>query len=128
MSKKTDVFNVASIDTVIGSSVRLKGALSSDGDIGLDGTLTGDVKSGGHVTIGVNGRITGNIDAVSVQVAGRVKGNIVAADSVALMETAQLHGDIDTSRLEIASGAVFSGTSKMKAVEATEVTPPELSA
>jgi cytoskeletal protein CcmA (bactofilin family) len=121
MAKKADVFNVSSIDTVIGSGVRLKGNLSSEGDIAIDGALAGNVKSGGHVTVGINGRIGGTIAAISATIAGYVEGNVSAADSVHIMESGQVHGDIATGRLEIAMGAIFIGTSKMKPAEAAEV-------
>ena len=124
MAKKTDVFNVSHVDTVISSGVRLKGNLASDGDIAVDGTLVGNIASGGHVAIGVNARISGHIKAITAQIAGKVEGNVVATDSVSLMETAQLRGDIDTGRLEIEIGAIFIGTSKMKPAEASEVTAP----
>lgn len=119
---KTDVFNVSSIDTVIGSGVKLKGNVSSDGDIAIDGALVGNIKSGGHVTIGVNGHIVGSIHATSATIGGYVDGNVTASDSVGIMESGQVHGDIDTGRLEIAMGATFIGTSKMKPVVAAEVT------
>jgi cytoskeletal protein CcmA (bactofilin family) len=121
MAKKTDVFSVGSIDTVIGSGVRLKGNLSSEGDIAIDGALVGNIKSGGHVTVGVNGRIVGHIQGTSIQIAGRVEGNLAALDSVTLAETGQLTGNIDTIHLEIGLGAIFIGTSKMKPAEATEI-------
>jgi len=128
MAKKTDVFNVSHVDTVISSGVRMKGNLNSDGDIAVDGALAGNIVSGGHVAIGVNGRIAGNIKAISVQIAGRVEGNIIASDSLSLMESAQLRGDVDTGQLEITMGAIFIGTSKMKPAEANEITTPTESA
>jgi cytoskeletal protein CcmA (bactofilin family) len=121
MAKKTDVFQVSSMDTVIGSSVRLKGNVTSEGDVAIDGTLVGNIVSGGHVAIGVNARIGGKVEAVSVQVAGQIEGNVVAQDSVSLLETGQVRGDITTGRLEILLGAIFIGTSKMKAAVATEI-------
>jgi cytoskeletal protein CcmA (bactofilin family) len=125
MARKTDVFNVSNIDTVISSGVRLKGNLVSDGDVAVDGTLVGNINSGGHVAIGVNARIAGNIKAISIQIAGEVEGDLVAADSVSLIETAQLRGNIDTTQFEVAMGAIFIGTSKMKPAEAREVQAPE---
>jgi cytoskeletal protein CcmA (bactofilin family) len=121
MAKKTDVFNVSTTDTVIGSGVKLKGNVSSEGDIAIDGVLAGNIKSGGHVTIGLNGRIGGSIQATSATIAGYVEGHITASDSVSVMESGQVHGDIDTGRLEIALGATFIGTSKMKPLIAAEV-------
>src|SRR4051812_13036882 len=116
MTKPADVFNASSTDTVIGSSVRLKGNVSSDGDIAIDGVLAGNIKSGGHVTVGPNGRVGGSIRAISASIAGDVEGDVVASDSVSILESGQVRGDIDSGRLEVSMGAVFIGTSKMKPV------------
>jgi cytoskeletal protein CcmA (bactofilin family) len=121
MAKKTDMFGVSGNDTVIGSSVRMKGNLSSESDISIDGKLAGNVKSGGHVTIGVNAHVTGDISAASVTVGGRLDGNIRALDVTHVLSTGHVYGDIDTSSLEIGLGGVFIGVSKMKPAEATEV-------
>lgn len=125
MARKTDVYSVSNIDTVIGSGVSLKGNLISDGDVAVDGTLAGNIKSGGHVTIGVNGRIEGNIQATSAEVGGKIEGTIRVLDAVSLLETAQVQGDIETGRLQVALGAIFIGTSKMKPVQATEIATRE---
>lgn len=121
MAKKADVFTATNNDTVISSGVSLKGNMSSEGDIAIDGALAGNIKSGGHVSVGVNARISGSIQATSVQIGGHVQGNVTAIDTISLLETAQLRGDATTSRLEIGLGAVFIGTSNMKPIEATEV-------
>jgi cytoskeletal protein CcmA (bactofilin family) len=121
MAKKSDIMNVSTIDTIIGSGVRLRGNLSSDGDVAIDGSLVGNIKSSGHVTVGANGRISGSIQAISVGIAGQVEGNVTAPDSVSLQESANLHGDVETERLEVTLGAIFIGTSKMKPPKATEV-------
>ncbi len=124
MAKKQDVFTVSGIDTAIGSTVKMRGNLVSDGDVAIDGSLIGNIKSGGHVAIGMNGEVQGNIDAASVMSAGRVEGNVTALDSVGLLASGQVYGDIKTGRLEIAMGAIFIGTSKMKPAEATELPAP----
>lgn len=125
MAKKQDMFGVSGTDTVIGSSVKLKGNLSSETDITVDGTLDGNIKSGGHLTIGVNAHITGNLSGTTVSIAGRVDGNVVALDSAAVMETGQVHGDISCSHLEVRMGGIFIGTSKMKPIKASEL-PSEM--
>lgn len=125
MAKKTDVFGVTGTDTVIGSSVKLKGNLTSDGDISIDGQMVGNIKSGGHVVIGVNAQITGDIKATSVAIGGKLQGNITSLDIVAITESGQVYGDIQSTRLEIAMGGLFIGSSKMKPVEATELADRE---
>ncbi len=121
MAKKREVFNVAGIDTAIGSNVKLRGNLEADGDVAVDGSLVGNIKSGGQVVIGINGTIKGNIVATSVSTAGQIEGHIVAVDSVSLTESSHVHGDITSGRLEIAIGAIFIGSSKMKPAEAIEL-------
>ncbi len=54
---------------VIGKSVHIKGELTSDEDITVDGTVDGTVALSGHnLTVGPNGRITAEITANSVMV------------------------------------------------------------
>lgn len=121
MAKKTDVFGVSGTDTVIGSSVTLKGNLNSDTDVTLDGKLAGNIRSGGHVTIGVNAHVIGDIQASSAAVAGKLEGNIKATDSASIMETGHVRGDIDATRLEVSLGAIFIGSSRMKEPKVTEI-------
>jgi cytoskeletal protein CcmA (bactofilin family) len=121
MAKKPDMFGVSGTDTVIGSSVKLKGNLTSEGDISLDGRMAGNVKSGGHVTVGVNAHITGDVAAVSVAVAGRLDGNIKVVDETHIMESGQVYGDVDTGRIQIGLGGILLGAIKMKKPEATEL-------
>lgn len=121
MAKKNDLFSAAGSDTVIGSSVKLKGNLSSEGDISVDGRMVGNITSGGHVTVGPNAQIAGNVRAISAAVAGRLEGNIKVEDAASLAATGQVYGDIDCGHIEISLGAVYIGATKMKPVKATEV-------
>lgn len=121
MARRQDLLGVSTADTVIGSSVKLKGNVASDGDIAIDGHLIGNVKSGGNVTIGVNARIAGDVIGINVMIAGRLEGSIKSTDNTSLLETAQVNGDITTGTLQVSLGAVFIGNNRMKAAEATEV-------
>ena len=55
MARQGDVLGVAGAETVISSGVVLKGNLRSDGDVVIDGTLTGEIRAAGDATIGING-------------------------------------------------------------------------
>lgn len=126
MAKKHDLLGVAGADTIIGTGVKLRGNLASEGDILIDGTLVGNVKSRGNCNIGVNAHVTGDVSAESLTIAGQLDGNIRAASDTTIAETGQVTGDITTGRLHIDMGAVFIGTSKMKAVQASEIAAREL--
>jgi cytoskeletal protein CcmA (bactofilin family) len=121
MAKKTELFHTSGSETVIGSGVKLRGNLSSEGDITVDGRMVGNIKSGGSVTIGVNAQVVGDVNGTSVTVGGHLNGSVKALDATTIVSTGAVHGDITTTRLEIAMGGVFIGTSKMKAAEATEI-------
>jgi cytoskeletal protein CcmA (bactofilin family) len=100
-------------ETIVGTSVKLKGNLNATGDIIVDGSVSGELKTKGSVVVGPNANILANIKAQNVQVSGMVQGNIDASDKIQITETGRVMGDISASVLSIAPGAVFSGNSKM---------------
>ena len=95
--------------SLIAEGLLLRGELSTDGDVHLDGTLEGQV-SVGRLTIGEPGVVTGTIEADSVEVRGRVTGSINARQ-VRLCATARVDGDITHAELSVEAGARFEGRS-----------------
>jgi cytoskeletal protein CcmA (bactofilin family) len=55
----------------------------------------------------------GDITAATVTIAGKVKGNIVANESLELLPKAQILGDLHTAKLMISDGATFEGNCQM---------------
>lgn len=121
MAKKNDMFGGAHGETIIGSSVKLKGNLNTEGDITVDGKMAGNINSGGHVTLGVNAHVVGNISASSATIAGHLDGNVKVADALSVLESGQVLGDVNTGRLEVGMGGIIIGALKMKPVEAREI-------
>jgi cytoskeletal protein CcmA (bactofilin family) len=110
-----EALGVIGSETVIGAGVVVRGNLSSDSDITIDGNLEGDIKSGGDVTVGINAHITADIAATNVTVAGTVVGNITASGEARIAESGHVKGDIASGGLAINSGGVFIGHSRMEA-------------
>lgn len=102
-----------SAETIVGTSVKLKGNLKSDGDIFVDGIVAGEIKTKGSVKIGANANVIASIKAKNVSVSGSVQGNIEAADRLEITQSGRVFGDIAASVLSISAGAVFSGKSQM---------------
>jgi cytoskeletal protein CcmA (bactofilin family) len=100
-------------ETIVGTSVKLKGNLKSDGDIIIDGIVSGELKTKGSVIIGPNASVVASIRAKDVTVSGAVQGNIEATDRLELTETGRVIGDISANVLSISAGAIFTGNSKM---------------
>ncbi len=114
MARRDDVLGVTGAETIIGPDVKVKGNLTSDSDMLIDGQIIGDVRAIGDVTIGVNGHIKADIQGLTITIAGEVEGNITAEGEVTIRETGRLTGDVTASGLTIASGGLFSGRSQIK--------------
>lgn len=97
-----------SVPSIISSDVTIKGNVSTSGEIQLDGTVEGDVKSN-SVTIGENGTVKGKVNADDVIVKGTVKGSITGRN-IRIEKSAKLTGDICHQTLSIEAGAYIEGS------------------
>jgi cytoskeletal protein CcmA (bactofilin family) len=83
---------------LIGKSIAIKGEVSCDEDLYIDGQVEGAIDpKGNRLTIGPNGR-------------GEVEGNIQANERVELKRSAVVVGDIVTQRISIDEGACIKGS------------------
>lgn len=120
-SKRNDVMaknqelNSPSIN-LIGAGTVINGEVKSNGDIRIDGTVTGSVNSKGKVVIGTTGLVEGEVICQNADVSGAVKGNVTVSELLSLKSTANLNGDIITNKLAIEPGANFSGSCSMGGV------------
>lgn len=98
----------------IGQSIQIKGELSGNEDLTVEGKVDGKIFLKDHnLTIGANGRITAEIQAKTVMVVGEVVGNITADDKVEIAATGSMRGDIVAPRVVLADGARFKGSIDM---------------
>lgn len=96
---------------LIGKSFVIKGQVSCDGDLYIDGQVEGSVDpKGNRLTIGPEGRLKANVIARAVVVQGRLEGNIQASERVDLKQSAFVVGDIVTQSITIESGAHIKGS------------------
>ena len=108
--EKTEMTNVANI----GKSLHIKGELSGNEDLTIEGKVDGKITLIGHsVTIGENGLVMAEIQAKSVVVGGQVRGNITADDRVEVAPTGTMLGDVRAPRVVLADGAQFKGSIDM---------------
>lgn len=95
------------IPSLISSDVIIKGNVSTVGEIQIDGTIDGDVKSK-NLTVGENGTVNGKVTADDVVVKGTIKGSI-SGRNVRLEKSAKMTGDISHETLSIEAGAYIEG-------------------
>jgi cytoskeletal protein CcmA (bactofilin family) len=111
----------------IGKSLHVKGELSGNEDLTIEGKVEGKISLNGYnVTIGETGQVAAEIHAKSVVVAGLVKGNLNAADRVEVAATGTVMGDIRSPRVVLADGCRFKGSIDMDAESTARERTPEL--
>lgn len=99
--------------TLISAGTALKGDLTSESDLRIDGTIHGNVSSRARVVIGPSGMVEGNIDGVHADISGKLVGNVVAKETVQLRTSGNVQGNITAASLQVEAGAVFNGQSQM---------------
>ncbi|MBI3511092.1 MAG: polymer-forming cytoskeletal protein [Bacteroidetes bacterium] len=101
---------------IIGAGTSIDGDIISTGDIRIDGTLKGTVKTRGKLVIGPSGSVEGEVNCQNADISGNIRGKVNVSDLLALKSTAKLNGEISTGKLAIEPGADFSGSCSMGGV------------
>ena len=91
----------------------ITGDVKSNGDIRIDGSLSGNLDTKGKVVVGATGKVKGEVICKNSEVAGIIEGKITVSQLLNLKAASKIYGDIVTSKLSIEPGAVFSGNCKM---------------
>jgi cytoskeletal protein CcmA (bactofilin family) len=97
----------SSAASVIAPDLLIKGGIEGRGEIQLQGKAWGDVKVE-RLMVGEAATLEGSVEAVVVEVRGRVTGSI-SARQVKLHPSAKVEGDITYEQLSIDNGAFFEG-------------------
>lgn len=98
---------------LISQGTEITGDIKSNGDIRIDGTLTGNLSTKGKVVIGPTGKIKGEVTCRNSEVSGSIEGKISVGQLLNLKASSKIQGDIVTYKLAIEPGARFTGTCKM---------------
>lgn len=101
--------------TLIGSGTTLKGDISSNSDLRIDGTVIGNIHSTAKVVIGANGVVEGDISGNQADIIGKVTGNIKAKDLLQLRGDSTVTGNLYAEKLQVEPSATFNGQCHMGA-------------
>jgi len=100
-------------DTIIGPSVKVEGDFVTEGNVIVEGTICGTIKTSKSLKVGPTSKIFANIWADNALVAGEIQGNLNVASKLELTSSAKIFGDIKAGTLSIASGATLNGKCQM---------------
>lgn len=95
--------------TTIGEDAVFKGELKFDDSVRLLGRFEGAIETKGNLLVAQGASLEGEVKAGDINVDGNIKGNLNATGKVRLSASANLEGDLNVTRLEVADGAVFVG-------------------
>lgn len=111
-----DEYALDELDTVIGTSVKVEGDFSSEGNMVVKGGVLGSVTTSKLLTAEESSVIVANVRARDAIISGQLKGNIHVEDQLEITSTAQILGDIACSVLVVESGAQIQGKINMQGV------------
>ena len=95
----------------LGSSLHVKGEITGNEDLHIDGTVEGLVQlEDRKLTVGASAKLTADVIAREVVVYGNVKGNLRARDRIEIKKDGSVVGDLTTARIMIEDGAYFKGS------------------
>lgn len=113
----TENFSNNSSNNLIGKGTVIEGSLDTSGNLRIEGTVKGDVKSKSKVVIGQSAVIEGNVKSANVEIFGTIKGYVEVFGLLTIKPSAVVLGDIMAKELVIEPGAKFDGQCKMAANE-----------
>ena len=100
----------------------VKGTITSESDIRIDGKLIGDLECATKLIIGPTGSIEGDVQCENALIEGSFNGNLRVRSTLHIKENANIAGDIKTDKLIVDQGAVFNVTCNMSSGSATSST------
>ncbi|MEA2602791.1 MAG: hypothetical protein QOF89_3783 [Acidobacteriota bacterium] len=100
----------------IGASIFIKGDLSGEEDLIIEGRVEGkvDLKQN-NVTVGKNGKVKADVFGKVVTIEGDVVGNVFAREQAILRQSGGIQGNIQAPRVILEDGSRFKGSIDMEA-------------
>ena len=109
----------------IGPSISIKGDLSGEEDLVIQGRVEGkvDLKQN-NVTIGKNGRVKADIYGKLISVEGEVEGNLHGMDQIIVRTSGNVRGNISAPRVTLEDGGKPVNTRLAPAAKKISATSP----
>ena len=108
---------------MIGPTISIKGNLTGEEDLLIEGRLDGKIEMRRHsVTIGKKGQIKADIYGKIIVVEGTVEGNLYGEEQLIVRQSGTVRGNIVAPRVALEDGSNFKGNIDMSPKEKPTVT------
>lgn len=101
--------------TLISAGTTIKGDISSNNDLRIDGTIVGNIISNAKIVIGASGVVEGDILGNNADIVGKTSGTIKVKELLQLRGECVVNGNIYAGKLQVEPTATFNGQCHMGA-------------
>ena len=101
--------------TLISAGTTIKGDISSNSDLRIDGTVIGNINSSAKIVIGNSGVVEGDIFGNNADIVGKTSGTIKVKELLQLRGECVVNGNIYAGKLQVEPSATFNGQCHMGA-------------
>ena len=113
-SRETSPMKTPATLAMIGSSIHIKGDVTGEESLVIQGQVEGTVTLKQHnLIIGQEGKVNATIHAQTVTIEGTLKGDVFGAERVIVKKTGNIHGNISAPQVSMEEGAKFKGSIDM---------------
>lgn len=106
---------------VLGSGQAFRGEISGEGDFHIYGRFDGQIDVSGHVVVSEAAQVDANINAASIVIAGKVRGNLSATTHLDILPTGVLTGTLKAGSFSAAHGSAVKGEIWLDRAESARV-------
>jgi len=95
--------------TIVAKEAHFEGALDLGAGAHIEGSFRGSLSAEGELSIGPEGSVEGRLTARSLVIAGRVHGTIVVHETLRVLASGKVEGQVYYGSLEVAHGGAVTG-------------------
>lgn len=94
---------------IIARGTIIEGKITTSENMRIDGTVKGEVHCEKRLVMDAGGLIEGNVHAGESTIKGRVVGTVSVVNTLHLLESSFIKGDIKAKKLHVEEGAKYDG-------------------
>jgi len=99
---------------MIGQGISISGDVMATSNLKVEGQIEGRAVQSSHdVEVGESGKVSANISAKVVKIAGEVSGDVAGSEKVLISRSGRVQGNIIAPRVQLEDGALFRGSIDM---------------
>ena len=108
--------NAEKLESFVGSNARIKGEMTVEGTLRLDGTIEGGLNAD-CVILSEKAVVKGDIAAQKIVIGGTVEGNLRAKGLVEIQSNGRVLGGVFAQKLSVIEGGEINGKIEMRMEE-----------